>query len=193
MNMRVSIGGEMTPLAGAPDVAVPELGVEVDEPAIPYVLRLTVAVVHGKPVCTSLAAERRPGGPPVTRRGLNALPVDRLVRAAAMEAAAKVASRGPGVVSYDLFGGGAATAAVAAEMAPRRGRPREDPGARRELMAKVVAQYRDLLPVTGHPKPVIARSLGISMSYVSALLAQARREGILGPAIPGRAGEATPQ
>jgi DNA-binding transcriptional regulator LsrR (DeoR family) len=56
-------------------------------------------------------------------------------------------------------------------------------------MAKVVIQYRNLLPVTGHPKPAIAKSLGISASHVSALLAEARREGILGPAIPGRAGE----
>ena len=188
MRMRVRIGGEITPLAGAPDVAVPELEVDVDSPSIPYVVRLTVAVVHGKPICTSLAAERRPDGPPVTRRGLNAIPVDRLVRAAAAQVAAKVANRGPGFVSYDLFGDGETAAAVVREMTPRRGR-RADPEARRELMSEVVTQYRDLLPVTRQPKPAIAKSLGISTSYVSALLADARREGILGPAIPGRAGE----
>jgi hypothetical protein len=35
MSMRVHVGGEITPLAGAPDVAVPELDVEVDDPAFP--------------------------------------------------------------------------------------------------------------------------------------------------------------
>ena len=57
-------------------------------------------------------------------------------------------------------------------------------------MEQVVAQYRELLAVgVRQPKPVIARSLQISLSYVSALLASARREGLLRPAIPGRAGE----
>jgi hypothetical protein len=194
VNMRVRVGGEITPLAGAPDVAVPELEVEVDDPSLLYVIRMTVAVVHGKPICMSLAAERRPDGPPVTRRGLNAIPVDRLVRAAAARSAMKVVNQGPGFVAYgfDPFSDDETSAVVVREMEPRRGRPQDDPKARRELMQKVVDQYRDLLPITGHPKPLIAKSLQISTSYVSALLTQARREGILGPASPGRASEGDP-
>jgi len=188
MHMRIRIGGTFTTLEGR-DVALPEMVAEIDGPAIPYLLRLTIAVVHGKPICTSLTAERRPGGPPVTRRGLNSLPVDKLVRLAAADSA-MTATTGDGWRSYDLLNDPGA-AALLRELGPRRGR-RGDPGARVELIGKVVAAYRDLLAAgIGQPKPAIARELAISVSYVSALLADARRQGLLGPAIPGRAGEAT--
>jgi hypothetical protein len=103
-HIQVRPGGVLTPLPGRPDIAVPELNAEVDDPSIPYTLQLTVAVVHGKPVCTSLTANRRPDGAPVTRRGLNAIPVERLVRFAASSVAARVVGRGPGFISYDLYG-----------------------------------------------------------------------------------------
>jgi hypothetical protein len=62
-------------------------------------------------------------------------------------------------------------------------------------MEQVVQQYRDLTRAkVKKPKPDIAKNLTISPSYVGALLAQARHEGLLGPAAPGKAGEiADPQ
>lgn len=187
MRIRTRIGGTFTALDGR-DIAIPEIEASIDGPELPYRLHLVIAVVHGRPVCTSLTAERLPDGAPVTRRGLNSLPVDKLVRMAAAQSAATI-SRGDGWTSYDLVTP-EQSASVLAGLTPRRGR-RGDPGAREELVRKVVIAYRDLLAAkVKQPKPAIAKSLGISVSYVSALLADARRQGLLGPAIPGRAGEA---
>ena len=139
------------------------------------------------PVCTELAAERRPDGPPVTRRGLNAIPLERLVRLVAAQAAMS-ATPGDGLITYEPLNLDEARS-VFAELTPRRGR-RSDPSAREELTRKVVRAYRDLLASgVKQPKPVIAKELSISSSYVGTLLAEARRHGLLGAALPGRAGE----
>src|SRR5450759_679309 len=89
---------EMTPLDIA-GVALSPIKAEIDDPALPFRLDIAVAVVHGKPVCTELAAERRPDGPPVTRRGLNAIPLERLVRLVAAQAAMSV-TPGDGLITY---------------------------------------------------------------------------------------------
>jgi hypothetical protein len=72
----------MAPLAGRPDLVVPHLESEFDDPELAYHVRMTIAVVHGKSVCTSITVTRRAGGAPVTRQGLNSLPVNQLVRQA---------------------------------------------------------------------------------------------------------------
>ena len=186
--MKIRIGGAFTALDVA-GLALPQAEADIDDPALPYLLHIAVTVVHGKPICASLTAEQRAGGVPVTRRGLNALPVDRLTR----EIAAHVAMRatvGPGTITYDMMGSPGNIAAVRKELAPKRGR-RADPAWRGELLGGVTAAYRDLLKAgIRQPKPHIARELGISQAYVGALLTEARRRGLLGPAIPGRAGEA---
>jgi hypothetical protein len=171
-----------------PGFALPQkIDAEFDNASLPYLLHLTVAVVHGHPVCTGLTAERRDGGPPVTRRGLNSLPVERIVREVVAQTVLKTEAR-PGAISYRPAGTLEA-GPVPAQLAPRRGR-RSEPEARRELIGKVVAAYRDLVANgVSRPKPAIARELSISGSYVAALLTAARRQGLLGPAIPGRAGE----
>jgi hypothetical protein len=194
MHLRMSMDmfGEFATLQ-EPGFALPKrIEAEFDNASLPYLVHLTVAVVHGQPVCTGLTAERRDGGPPVTRRGLNSLPVERIVREIVAQAVLKTEIR-PGAVSYRLAGAPNA-GPVLAQLAPRRGR-RSDPEARRELIGKVVAAYRDLVANgVRQPKPAIARELSISESYVAALLTAARRQGLLGPAVPGRAGElpATP-
>jgi hypothetical protein len=171
-----------------PGFALPEtIKAEFDHASLPYLVRLTVSVVHGQPVCTGLTAERRDGGPPVTRRGLNSLPVDRIVREIVAQVVLKTETR-PGAISYRPAGAPNA-GPVLARLAPRRGR-RSDPEARQELIGKVVAAYRELVDSgVRQPKPAIAREFSISQSYVAALLTAARRQGLLGPAIPGRAGE----
>jgi hypothetical protein len=179
-------GSEMTPL-DISGLAMPPIRAEIDDLALPFRLDIAVAVVHGKPVCTELTAERRPDGPPVTRRGLNAIPLERLVRLVAAQSTLSV-TPGEGWISYEPLDLDEARS-VFAELTPRRGR-RSDPVAREELTQKVVAAYRDLLASgVKQPKPVIAKELSISSSYVGALLAEARRQGLLGTSIPGRAGE----
>jgi hypothetical protein len=184
--VHIRVGGEFAELS-VPGLALPQSAADVDIPDMPYVLRLTVSVVHGKPVCTSLAAEMRPGGIPVTRRGLNALPIERLVREVAAHLAARVQD-GPGYRTYDLPPGDAEADVIRRELARRPGR-RGDPDARTQLVERVAQEYKALLElqVTRQPKPLIAKKLGISTSYVGALLREARQRGILGPAVPGRA------
>jgi hypothetical protein len=185
----IRVGGDFSVMQ-APGMALSTLEAEVDDPGLPYVLQMTVRVVHGKPVCQSLAASRREGGRPVTRRGLNLLPVENLVREIAAAAAMKVET-GPGYVTYDLITASGDFAAARRELSPARGR-QPDPAVHDVLLRQVVEAYRDLLAEEiRKPKPVIAKKFMISQSYVGALLREARQRGWLGPAIPGRAGEAT--
>lgn len=186
---KVQVGGDFAALR-APGMALSTLEAEVDDPALPYVLQITVRVVHGKPVCQSLAASRREGGRPVTRRGLNSLPVEHLVREIAVSAALKMET-GPGYVAYDPITESNERAAARRQLAPPRGR-QPDPAAHDALVRQVVDAYRDLLDEKiWKPKPIIANEFSISQSYVAALLREARQRGWLGPAIPGRAGESS--
>ncbi len=124
----------------------------------------------------------------MTRSGLAAIPVERLVlRAASAAGGFRAESEGDVIIVEPLTD--EEQAELARRLQPRRGR-RADPEARRRLMEQVVQQYRDLTRAqVKKPKPDIASNLKISQSYVGALLAQARREGVLGPAAPGKAGE----
>jgi hypothetical protein len=186
---KVRVGGDFAAL-DIPGKVLPTLEAEIDDPELPYVLQVTVRVVHGKPFCQSLAASTREGGRPVTRRGLNSLPVEHLVREIAAAAAWKMET-GPGYVAYDLIAGSSERAAVRRQLSPRRG-PQPDPAAHDALIRRAVDAYRDLLAEEiRKPKPVIAKELGISQTYVASLLREARKRGWLGPAIPGRAGEAS--
>lgn len=185
---KVQVGGDFAAL-DIPGAALPTLKAEIDDPELPYVLQMTVRVVHGKPFCQSMTASRREGGKPVTRRGLNSLPIEFLVREVAAAAVLKMET-GPGYVAYEPVIGSSEWATVRRQLAPRRG-PQPDPVTHDALIRQVVSAYRDLLAAKiQKPKPAIAKELGISQSYVAALLREARQRGWLRPAIPGRAGEA---
>jgi hypothetical protein len=186
LRLRMDMFGEIVRLE-IPGFAMPGVEADYDDPDLPYRVHLTVAAVHGKPVCTGLTAERREAGQPVTRRGLNALPVEQIVHAVVAEVAMK-AEDSPGRRIYTPLGAANAGPLIA-QLAPRRGR-RRDPAARQELTRKVVTAYRELLAAdVRQPKPLIAKELSISTSTVGALLAEARQQGLLGAAVPGRAGE----
>jgi hypothetical protein len=164
---KVRVGGDFAALH-LPGKALPTLEAEVDDPGLPYVLQVTVRVVHGKPVCQNLAASRREGGRPVTRRGLNSLPVEQLVSEIAAAAVFNMET-GPGYVAYDPITGSGERAARR-QLAPPRG-PQPDPAAHDVLIRRVVDAYRDLLAEgIRKPKPVIAKELSISQSYVASLL-----------------------
>jgi hypothetical protein len=186
LSITMNLGGMFTPLS-AEGYALPPITAKVDGPDIPYILGIAISVVHGQPVCTQLTAEQKDGGPPVTRRGLNSLPVDQIVRAVAAQGALHAEHR-PGAITYSPVAP-EEVGSLLAELAPRRGR-RSDPGAKHQLVERVVQSYRDLLAAgVKQPKPTIAKELSISPSYVGSLLAEARRKGLLGAAVPGCAGE----
>ena len=96
---------------------------------------------------------------------------------------------GPGYVAYEPITESTERAAARRQLAPRRGR-QPDPGSTRSLGSPGRHAYRELLAEKiQKPKPVIAKEIGFSQSYVASLLREARQRGWLGPAIPGRAGE----
>jgi hypothetical protein len=178
--------GSLTPM-GSGAYALGDVQCEVEGDEVAYRLEMTVQVIHGKPVCTSLVAHQRPGGMPVTRRGLNSLPIEQLVRQIATMMAIQV-THGDGVVKYNPVDQTGANK-VFAELAPKRGR-RADPDDRRRRVEQAVGAYKDLTANRiKHPKPLIAREMRTSVSTVASLLAEGRRLGLLGPARPGRAGE----
>lgn len=189
--MKVRIGGELAAVPGLPDLAVPQLGVVADDPGIPFDVEMAIAVVYGKPVCTSLTAAQRPGGPPVTRQGLNSLPVNRLIRQAVATGILRKAGEGPGFVAWDWPAAPGGAEAALRELGRKGGRP-TDPGTR-DRMHRAVSIYRDLLAAgVTQPTRTIAKELHISVSYASQLLTRARKRGLLGPAPSGRAGEQPP-
>lgn len=160
--------------------------VVVDEPEIsPYDVKMEVGVLHGRPICTSFTAVQRDGGPPVTRKGLNSTQVEKLIRKALTGTDA-----GPLMRSTPLKTGGWRVTPLSRADArdaykatqPKRG-ARGDPAERQRKIEQVAAMYRDLIAAgIRQPKPPIAETLYLSASYVGALLAEARKQGLVPPA-----------
>jgi hypothetical protein len=164
-----------------------KLDAHVDMPDLPYVLDVEVGVLHGDPICVSLRAQQRPGGPAVTRSGLNSIPVEQIVRFATAETAMSVSKQAEHNILRPLT---PAEKAVEFRALQRpRGR-RAEPGQQQLLVERAATMYRELTSSgVRHPKPVIATELSLSRSYVGALLGRARKQGLLATALKGRAGE----
>ena len=161
--------------------------VQDDEDVSPYDLELEIRVLHGRPICALFQATQREGGPPITRKGLNGTRVEELLRRALTGGAA-----GPLMQSTSIGGGqyrvsplSRADAAKAFKQTqPARGR-RADPAARQQKVERAAGMYCDLIEAgVRHPKPVIAKQLHLSASYVGALIGEARKQGLV-PASPG--------
>jgi len=108
-------------------------------------------------------------------------------------------SEGPGYIGYDPLWdsgeeGARARAAFTERFGPAKAGAKGDPERHERLRTAVVTRYRDLCAAElKRVKPAIARAEGISVSYVGALLAEARRLGELGPSVPGHVGETDPE
>ena len=103
MLIRTRHAGAFAAIEGHDDLAVPQLAAEITgglDEGVPYDLAIEVSVVHGRPICTSLTATQVAGGPPVTRRGLNSLPVEKFVWYVAAQSAVTVTS-GDGWRAYE--------------------------------------------------------------------------------------------
>jgi hypothetical protein len=161
----------------------------VDDPGLPYKLEVDIGILYGRPVCLALTATQRDGGSPVTRSGLNSLPVEQIVREAAARSSVMLRSSENGSLLLTPPSR-EEVAAVEKSLRPRRGR-RGDPEARRALLERVARMYKELVGAgVQHPKPPIAGELGYSQSYIGAMVAEARKQGLLGaPPGPGKAGE----
>jgi hypothetical protein len=163
----------------------------VDDATLPYIVTVHLGVAAGKPICRKLTAEQRSGGAPVTRRGLNAIPIGRIIEEVAQRWAIQI-NESAKTARFSTTG---EKDRIKQSMRPDRGR-RGDPDARRLLVERVATLYNELVEQQiKHPKPAIAKELGYSASYIGALVAEARASVpplIAKPTGPGRASAAAP-
>ncbi len=163
----------------AEDLYVPQrLNVACDDSALPYAVELVVVVEGGAPRCESLHVTRREDGPPVTREGLRALPVEKIARLAVASVSLRRSGRGDHYtlepVSFQD------QRAAWKDMQPRRGRLAEE--RTRLLAADLFRRYSDLRSAgVKQPKKELREQLAAegvpySLSRIGALVAQGRRQ-----------------
>lgn len=168
--------------------------VGIDDPAVPYEIELTVAAVNRTLAAEDVRLRRRGDGPAVTSTALRGLVVETYIARVREEVGhahggawiKQVTEQTPTSTTYSLVNPDRWNAF---EHAQRR-RDRPTPG----LVAQL---YRDALASPDPkdrkaPTATVARRLNYHRGHAARLVAQARAEGLLGPAHPGRAGEASP-
>jgi hypothetical protein len=167
--------------------------VKVDDPKIPYLLDLEVAVRQGRgPTCESMRCTQRPDGPTVSTEGIRRLPVAGILVSTALYAA----------VSVETFKSSARVSPVtAAEMRSPEFRafermlasgPRRRPGRRPtddDRLEQVAEVYRAAVALGEPPTMAVHTKLSVSRSHAGRLVHQARGRGFLGKTRPGRRGE----
>lgn len=170
--------------------------VHVQDSAVPsLIIVLDIEASGGRLLARSVYIERRKAPGRVDGTALRQLPIEQylshalkaamgpptagglpLVRPVVMQTATSVTTRLTGTVeNFESL---------------NAGQTRRRPG--REAMERVVAAYKEALadPDTSRsPTETARKKTGYTHGHVSRLLTQARKEGLLGPARPGRPGE----
>jgi hypothetical protein len=77
------------------------------------------------------------------------------------------------------------------EYASKTRRPRRGSPISQEHLAEVAKRYREAAEKGDHPTQAVAREMNVARSTAARWVGLARRHGLLGPSLPGRAGEAT--
>jgi hypothetical protein len=171
-----------------PGLAMPErYSASVDDPDLPFTVRITVVVEQGRPVCESLAAERRPEGIPITIESLR-LPVARLIRETAplVALAVRETDAGSKLTPSTPAEQEQVHATIRSSRKPKRG-PNIEQDQRLDRVAEI---YRAALASGAWPTQAVAEGLHVSRSHAGRLVMMARRRGKLGPTLPGKKGEA---
>lgn len=178
------------PLPGGFGLIVPEFVASIDDPQLPWLVRMVVGVHDGRLVARQVSViSRRPTGP-VTGAALRRVPVDAYLGLARTEAARPEAGV---IVAFDETPAGVRWSAGLSEQEWQEsfdGRRR----AQDQWLPSVALAYREALSnptprVNGSPTAEVARRLHMSRGHASRLVTAARRANLLGPASPGRAGE----
>lgn len=176
------------------------------DPDMP-ICRLRVAIEDGRPVCTELRCERRPGGRPLSGRVLRDIPLTtyvhdvvanfafRFTRSAEqgdgpeLELDGKPAWRldialrpEPSPTSADRES--ARTMLRARLRQPRRGIPISD-----DDLREIAALYRAAVLEGRPPTKTVSDAMHVSRPTASRWIARARERKMLGAALTGRAGE----
>lgn len=165
---------------------------DINDPAVPYDIALTVAARDGWLVCESVTLSERPGGPAVTPMAVRSMTLSVYVQRIREVLGTvlggghvlKEGSRGEGYVSYDFPP--LPTQWDAMDFAQRRRSS--------QLTTELVAAcYREALASPDpqqnrRPTAAVAERLNASRGHISRLLTQARREGQpgLGPSRPSQ-------
>ena len=140
-----------------------------------FVLELTVRIVNRKPVCDVLKISARDGGPRVTAAALREIPLaavqDRMLEGLGFP--------------YRVIKGENVEIPTNSMIEARAKKE-----SRTIVLPRIVEAYRDAI-ARGSTSPTldVATQLHYARGYVSRMLSEARREGLLGPARPGVAGE----
>lgn len=179
------------PLLGGFGLTMREFRVEIKDPEIGYEVNMVVHAQDGRLCARCISVEQSEAGVPVTGTALRSIPVDAYLGLVLEEARQSGGLVVPyevatGVVTFKL--GASAEEWEAFEAAGHR---------RSEVnwLPSVAKAYRDAL---GDPDPrvrvaptrAVGTRLHISRGHASRLVAAARKKGLLGPALPGRGGEA---
>lgn len=191
--MRIEIRSlSQTTLANG--VVVPAKFDAIEEVA-KVVVRLQIEVNRfGDAVCTRLEVEPQTRGGRVMRSDLQQLPVSRLVtNAAVLAASSPMAGRPekvpgkPGITKVVPLTADEAeqTTELLHRREPRRGLPITD-----EHLDEVAKVYRDALGAGARPTKAVMAAFHAKRPTASKWVRAARDRGFLGPAIPGKAGEA---
>lgn len=150
----------------------------------PYDLELEVDAGPAGLQCVRLECTQKPGGPAVSGEGIRSVPVASILREAAPMAGLTRFGpylRADGVAPEDR-------ADFAAELT-RAARRRRGGDSTPETLRRVAELYRAAVASGEPPSLVIKRELNYSQSHARRLVGQARDAKLLGPPIPGLAGE----
>jgi hypothetical protein len=132
-------------------------------------------------VCNRLTVKRREDGPPITTEGLREIPVTAFLRLAVEANRLRVGPReyGGHTSSWELTWAGPI---ALSERAQGGGGPSDED-------IRAVADVYQLAYVTGGaPTKTVMERLGLPRSTASRWIALARKQGMLGPATPRKAG-----
>jgi hypothetical protein len=164
----------------------------VDDPNLPYLVTLVLGAHDRRLAAESMTLSMRPGGLPITSTSLRAVKVDACVarireELGNMDGALRVVRRHESGSTTSWSG------------VPERDWPRfEGSQSRRrrpeDTLPEVAAAYREALGhrdsrIAATPTKYVATTLFYSRGHAARLVAQARKAGHLGDALPGRAGE----
>ncbi len=156
----------------------------VDDPALPALVRLTVKVEGGRPICDRLMVDRRPGAGPVSGETLRKIPVDSFLRSAVA---------GHPFLSVPIGPNAGGLARPGERKQVERAQERRDS---QEVMRQVVGIYREALrdPARrARATAATAEALHLSRGYASLLLTRARDAGLLTADEIGRGGRPRPR
>ena len=167
----------------------------VDDPAMPYLVTLTLGAHDRRLATESITLTMRAGGAPITATSLRAVKVDAYV---ALVRAELSKLRGGFRVMQRVQGEGqTAWSGVAEHEWPRFEASQSRRRRPEDTLPEVAAAYREALAhhdsyIAAAPTQYVADQLHYSRGHAARLVVKARRAGLLDPAPgPGRAGEIT--